>query len=109
LGWSKINVDGSFVAETGAGGIGVVARDSDDKILMTAWSTLFQCEDAAEVEARACEEGLRLAGQWITGPESLSRIVLVLLKLCRDWWIILTSVSSLLNQRIMVSFRLIAK
>jgi ribonuclease HI len=68
LGWSKINVDGSFVAETGAGGIGVVARDSDDKILMTAWSTLFQCTDAAEAEARACKEGLRLAGQWITGP-----------------------------------------
>jgi hypothetical protein len=41
----------------------------DDTVLMTAWSTLFQCANVAEAEARACEEGLRLTGQWIIGPK----------------------------------------
>ncbi|RLM75306.1 hypothetical protein C2845_PM15G03980 [Panicum miliaceum] len=50
-GWIKINVDGVFVSQTGEAGIGVIARDSE------------RCQDAAEAEAQACAEGLRLATQ----------------------------------------------
>jgi hypothetical protein len=35
-GWTKINVDGSFLVATGAAAVGVVARDSSGHILFTA-------------------------------------------------------------------------
>jgi hypothetical protein len=63
LGWTKLNVDGSFLLETEATGIGVVARDSSGRVLFTAWRTLLRCADAAEAEARACIEGLSLASR----------------------------------------------
>lgn len=37
-------------------------------VLFTAWIVLFRCADAAEAEAKACEEGIRLATQWVQGP-----------------------------------------
>ncbi|KAF8687355.1 hypothetical protein HU200_043041 [Digitaria exilis] len=51
----KVNVDGSFVAQTGEAGVGVIR-------------VLFRCSDAVEAEAQACAEGLRLAAQWVQGP-----------------------------------------
>lgn len=50
-GWCKINVDGSFLAENGTAGLGVVARDATGKVLLTVWRVLFRCADAAEAEA----------------------------------------------------------
>jgi ribonuclease HI len=57
-GWLKLNVDGSFVVQTGEAGVGVV----------TAWRVLYRCASADEAEAQACAEGLRLASQWCPGP-----------------------------------------
>lgn len=67
-GWTKVNVDGSFVAETGTAGVGVVARDTSGQVIFSAWRTLLRCADAPEAEARACAEGFRLAAEWSPGP-----------------------------------------
>jgi ribonuclease HI len=66
-GWTKINVDGSFLQETGAAGLGVIARDSSGGVLFTAWRTIHRCADAAEAEAIACAEGLALAVRYSPG------------------------------------------
>jgi len=67
-GWIKLNVDASFVDATGCAGAGMVARDSEGRVKFTAWRALFNCASAAEAEAHACVEGLRLASQWCHHP-----------------------------------------
>jgi len=67
-GWTKINVDGSFVSQSREAGIGIIARDSEHQVVFTAWRVLFRCQDALEAEARACLEGLRLSAPWSQGP-----------------------------------------
>ena len=42
-GWTKIDVDGSYVAQTGEASVGVVARDSEGQVVFTAWRVLFRC------------------------------------------------------------------
>nr|CAB3478466.1 unnamed protein product [Digitaria exilis] len=66
-GWSKMNVDGSFVSEDGRAGVGLVARNSVGQVIFTAWRMLSRCVDAAEAEARACVEGIRFSAQWAPG------------------------------------------
>jgi ribonuclease HI len=63
-GWFKVNVDGSFVDSTGDATIGAIAREHRGAVIFTAWCTLSWCASAAEAEAKACAEGLRLATQW---------------------------------------------
>lgn len=48
--WCKINVDGSFVMDSGEAGVGVLARDSGGGVIFTAWRVLSRCSDVAEVE-----------------------------------------------------------
>jgi ribonuclease HI len=67
-GWIKINVDGSFVERTETAGVGVIARNSEGAVVFMAWRALFRCADAAEAEARACVEGVRLATQLAQVP-----------------------------------------
>jgi ribonuclease HI len=66
-GWIKINVDGSFVEQTGDAGVGLVARDHNGTVIFTAWRAIERCSSAYEAEAMACAEGLRLAAQWSPG------------------------------------------
>ncbi|OEL37987.1 hypothetical protein BAE44_0000994, partial [Dichanthelium oligosanthes] len=67
MGWTKVNVDGSFIYQTGAAGVGVIARNSRGEVLFTAWRVLFRCANAVEAEAQACAKGVRLATQWTQG------------------------------------------
>lgn len=67
-GWIKINVDASFVAESGAARAGIIARDCTGTVKFTAWCALFRCAGAAEAEASAFLEGIRLATQWCREP-----------------------------------------
>jgi len=67
-GWVKLNIDGSFVQQRGDAGVGVIARDNKGQIILTAWRAIPECHDAAEAEAWACLEGVRLAAQWIHEP-----------------------------------------
>lgn len=70
-GWTKINVDGSYVEQSGEAGIGVIARNCEGKVIFTAWRPLSRCASALEAEALACVEGFRLASQWAQGPITL--------------------------------------
>ncbi|RLM84340.1 hypothetical protein C2845_PM04G09020 [Panicum miliaceum] len=63
-GWAKVNVDGAYDATTGEGGVGVVIRDNSGSVLLTAWKFIQRGQDAEEVEALACAEGLLLAKEW---------------------------------------------
>ena len=63
-GWTKINVDGSYQEQSGAAGVGVIARDSNGVVIFTAWRFYEKCASAPEVEALACIEGLRWAHRW---------------------------------------------
>jgi hypothetical protein len=59
-GWIKVNVDASFVGATECTGAGVVARDSEGRVILTAWRA-HNCASVAEAEALACVQGVRLA------------------------------------------------
>ncbi|RCV30978.1 hypothetical protein SETIT_6G139500v2 [Setaria italica] len=86
---TKINVDGSFVVQSGTAGIGVVARNPMGEVLLSAWRVLFRCADAAEAEARALTEGIRLASQWIRGQviiESDCARIVKAMKCKEDSW-----------------------
>lgn len=65
--WTKVNIDGSFVEQTGGAGVGVIAKNHRGEVIFTAWRAIFRCANAAEAEAKACAEGVRLATQWTHG------------------------------------------
>ncbi|EEC68693.1 hypothetical protein OsI_37162 [Oryza sativa Indica Group] len=68
LGWMKLNVDGSFDADRGKGGISMILRDNSGSTVFAACKSLDSCKNALEAEIRACMEGLILALQWTMRP-----------------------------------------
>ncbi|GJN13531.1 hypothetical protein PR202_gb00245 [Eleusine coracana subsp. coracana] len=67
-GWVKVDVDGSYVQETGQAGVGIIARDEKGCVKLSSWRVLFNCSSPLEAEVSACVEGLQLAVEWIRGP-----------------------------------------
>jgi ribonuclease HI len=67
-GWVKLNVDGSFDADSRAGGAGMVLRDDGGAIIFSACRYLMTCSSPLEAELAACMEGCALARQWSTLP-----------------------------------------
>jgi hypothetical protein len=61
VGCLKLNIDGAFVAQTGAAGAGMVLRRSDGTIVLAACRELRLCSSAFEAELLACLEGVQLA------------------------------------------------
>lgn len=61
-GWAKINVDGSYLEQSGDAGVGAVATDWQESVIFTAWKFVAKCSSALEAEA-------------ITFTEALNRIV----------------------------------
>jgi hypothetical protein len=59
-GWTKLNVDGSFVDQTGEAGVGVIIRNYVGEVILTAWRVIFRCASVGEAEVLACAKGLRL-------------------------------------------------
>ena len=68
--WTKINIDGSVVVQTGQAGVGVICRDSNGQVVFSAWQAYNRCCDTPETEALACV-GLQKAVQG-----GLSRIII---------------------------------
>jgi hypothetical protein len=54
----KINVDASFVESLSAASVGVVARNSAGKIIVSSWDFIDRCTSVNEAELRACLAGL---------------------------------------------------
>nr|AAP52527.2 retrotransposon protein, putative, unclassified [Oryza sativa Japonica Group]AAX95549.1 hypothetical protein [Oryza sativa Japonica Group] len=67
-GWMKLNVDGSFDASSGKGGLGMILRNSAGDIIFTSCKPLERCNNPLESELRACVEGLKLAIHWTLLP-----------------------------------------
>jgi hypothetical protein len=67
-GWTKVNTDASFCPITDEASAGIVARDDEGKVMLTAWRILRRCNSAEEAEVEAYLEGLRLAAEWIRQP-----------------------------------------
>ena len=68
LGWTKppadhikINVDASFIADTGLAALGAVGRDCFGDIVFSAGCRFHGCSDAEEAEVQALSFGLNQA------------------------------------------------
>jgi hypothetical protein len=60
---AKLNVDSAFSCNGGAG-TGVLLRDHQGQVLLSACRALQNCRDATEAELWAIEDGIKLALQW---------------------------------------------
>jgi hypothetical protein len=62
-GWAKLNTDAGFCADTGKASSGIVVRDINGKVLLSAWRTQDHMASAKESEAVTCLEGIRLTAE----------------------------------------------
>jgi hypothetical protein len=60
-GISKLNVDGSFVAQDGSAGVGMILRRSDGFVVFSACKSLHFCSSALDAKIHASLVGIRLA------------------------------------------------
>ena len=60
----KINIDGSFHAETGTGGWGFVVRDKQGDVRGSGAGCLRHVATAVQAEAMACSEAMQAAADW---------------------------------------------
>jgi hypothetical protein len=67
-GWVRINTDAAYCHDSGSASAGIIARDVDGKVLLSAWKWIRNCGSLKQTEAEACLEGLRLAAEWIHQP-----------------------------------------
>ena len=66
----KVNVDGAF-SDRGESSFGVVVRDENAEVRLSAWGVLHNASSAEEVELMACREGLKLVERWAPQPAIL--------------------------------------
>jgi ribonuclease HI len=64
----KLNVDGSFCGASSTGGIGMVLRDDDGSIIVSACRFLQSCQNPLEAELEACRHAISLALEWSALP-----------------------------------------
>jgi ribonuclease HI len=67
-GWVKLTIDGSFRAEDGNAGLGMVLRDEEGAVIFSASEFVPSCREALGAELLACSVGLDLALQHTTLP-----------------------------------------
>jgi hypothetical protein len=58
-GWQCLNVDASYVQNTGEASWGAVIRDEAGQVISSAWSLIPNCANAETAEAIACWEGIK--------------------------------------------------
>lgn len=103
-GWIKVNVDAGWNAASASGGIGMVARDANGKVLYSEWKRLNSCASAEEAEILAVLDGLRYLAANTQQPGMLesdcARVVEVLSSSVRDQsghWYLFLEAKALLN------------
>jgi hypothetical protein len=74
-GWVKLNVDASFGHDSELASIGVVVRDHQGQVILSAWRFLEHVASAEEAEALAC-----LVTNWVRQPTVLESDCLSLIK-----------------------------
>nr|AAP52440.2 hypothetical protein LOC_Os10g10060 [Oryza sativa Japonica Group] len=60
-----------WIVKTSKGSVGIVIRDHECNVLLSAWSVMRYCTSAEEVEATACRDVMvliKLANEWIKMP-----------------------------------------
>jgi hypothetical protein len=60
-GWQCLNIDASYIQDSGATSWGAVIRDDHGKLVSTAWALIQNCANAETAEAIACWEGVKHA------------------------------------------------
>lgn len=100
-GWVKMNSDAAFSMLTGDASAGVVVRDANGRVLLTAWRLLRRCSTVEEAEAEALLEGAKLMAEWVrqsTILEADCSMIMVALKSGQDecalWLGILAEISA---------------
>jgi ribonuclease HI len=68
LGWTTLNIDGSFSERQNEAGAGMILRDESGAPIFSSCRELRHCSSPLESELAACMEGLALAIQWTTLP-----------------------------------------
>ena len=56
--YTKVNVDAIFAESSSASSVGMVARDSSGKVIISPWDFIRHCTSVEEAELRACLVGL---------------------------------------------------
>jgi ribonuclease HI len=64
-GWVMLYTDAGFRHHTGEASTGVVVRDNQRKVLLSAWRSLKHVASMEDAETEACLEGLCLVAEWI--------------------------------------------
>jgi hypothetical protein len=59
---------------------GIVVRDSDGDVVLSAWSWLRHCASPEEAEDEACLQGVRLINEWIKQPTEIEMDCLALVR-----------------------------
>ena len=70
-GWVALSVDGSYCAEDGAAGSGMVLRDDKGGVIFAAYRRIYHCNEVLEAELHAIMEGVSLAIQQSNRPVQL--------------------------------------
>jgi ribonuclease HI len=67
-GWVKLSTDAGFCHLIGQASTGIVVRDSNGSMLLSAWRSIRHGGGADQAEAEACLQGIRLVTEWIKQP-----------------------------------------
>jgi hypothetical protein len=68
IGWTKLNVDASFIHDEKVGAWGAVLRDKEGEVVLSAWGNILYCNSADIVEATACLEGVKAIIPFAVNP-----------------------------------------
>jgi hypothetical protein len=64
----KLNVDRSFCASDDTGGTGMILRDENGSIVVSACSFMSSCSNPLHAKLESCREGIAMALEWCTLP-----------------------------------------
>jgi ribonuclease HI len=97
-GWTKLNVDGSWEEKEMRGGTGMILRDEEGNIIVTACKHLKSCASPLEAEALAVVEGLQIAVTHTDRPILLESDCLELISMMKEVGVNRSSLATTINE-----------